>query len=92
MSTIKQNNINIIKIKEAKKIIIAISIIEEINLARDKVNKVAVIEVALIKLIIQAERAKVVQEERFINKIDTTRVIIEVILINIVELIKIDWK
>lgn len=92
MSTIKQNNINVIKIKEAKKIIIAISIIEEINLARDKINKVAVIEVALIKLIIQAERAKIVQEERFINKIDPTRVIIEVILINIVELIKIDWK
>lgn len=92
MSTIKQNNINVIKIKEAKKIIIAISIIEEINLARDKINKVAVIEVGLIKLIIQAERAKVVQEERFINKIDPTRVIIEVILINIVELIKIDWK
>jgi hypothetical protein len=92
MSTIKQNNINVIKIKEAKKIIIAIIIVEEINLARDKINKVAVIEVALIKLIIQAERAKIVQEERFINKIDPTRVIIEVILINIVELIKIDWK
>lgn len=92
MSTIKQNNINVIKIKEAKKIIIAISVIEEINLARDKINKVAVIEVALIKLIIQAERAKIVQEEGCIDKVDTTRVIIEVILINIVELIKIDWK
>ena len=52
MSAIKQNNLNVIEIKETKEVTIKISVIKETVIKRDEDNKVTAIEIAWVEWIV----------------------------------------